>query len=80
VSVKDTIASGEHSFITTAVEDSVSIPGAVSTDDYIATPREASPSVNDFPSCTTGTGKLYVWRNAGGTSGETYTYFRVRRK
>jgi hypothetical protein len=73
---------GSAAFSGVLTRVAVSIPGATSSDYYIvrqiATDSHTRPVAGDLLSCFAITDSLIVLRAVGTTSGETFTYFRIK--
>ena len=84
ISLRDTVATGQHAFTTTATVDSMAVTGGLSTDYYFVTPQfvegTTTFNANDALYAQAKTGWVIVMRNAGGTSGLKWNWLRVRPK
>ena len=73
---------GSGSFTTSATRVAISIPGATSSDYYlvrgIAGDDHARPVAGDLLNCIAKTDSLIVMRAAGTTSGQGFTYLRIK--
>ena len=80
--VGTSITRGSGAFTTTSTRCAVAITGATSTDYYIvrgiASDQYTRPVAGDLLNCFAKTDSLIVMRAAGTTSGQGFTYFRIK--
>lgn len=70
---------GSSSFSTTDQRKAIYLIGTKSTDYFVVSPAiNAAPRASDALSCFAKTDSLIVWRSAGGTSGLSFNWVRIR--